>query len=114
MVPAHLGYSVARRMLKQSGDDLPRLVCAAEKSEARRAVTKRARDIGALAKDARRPIHDFLMIAHAKVGNRVGHTPAPAGVQWIEALALLQMLDLPRGDSALIRAAAISSPPPTM
>jgi hypothetical protein len=75
MVPAHLGYGVARRMLEQSGDDLPRLVCAAEKSEARRAVAKRARDIGALAKDARRPIHDFFMIAHAKIGNRVGHTP---------------------------------------
>ena len=80
MVPAHLGYGVARRMLEQSGDDLPRLICAAEKSEARRAVAKRARDIGALAKDARRPIQDFFMIAHTKIGNRVSHTPTPARV----------------------------------
>ena len=38
MVATHLGNSVARRMHEQSGDDLPRLVCAAEKSEARRAA----------------------------------------------------------------------------
>jgi hypothetical protein len=32
MVPTHLGNGVARRMLEQSGEDLPRLVCAAKKS----------------------------------------------------------------------------------
>src|SRR5260370_24858398 len=82
-------------MLEQSGDDLPRLVCAAEKSEARRAVAKCGRGVGALAKDARRPIHDFFMIAHAKMGNRVGHTPTPARVQWIEAGGVLLMLARP-------------------
>ena len=95
MVPARLGNGVARHMLEQSGDDLPRLGCAAEKGEARRAVAKRGRDIGALAKDARSAIHDFFMIAHAKICNRVSHIPGQARVQWIEALDLLQMLDRP-------------------